>query len=333
MGGADPETRWLVLGATGQIGNAVVDRLARSGAGVSVLVRDPGRIRFAPGIEVRTAPVFDAGAFRAALAGAGRVVYALGAPNQWARDKAFFAGSNVAVLEEFLTAMAGFADRRVAYVSTFEVFRPEGGRIREEAPVSEAEMPPSFDTMRKAYRLIREAGEGRGLWAVTVHPAAVYGGLDTAHGFTEYLLNLARGKWLRTPAVIECRFPVVHADSLADGIVRALEAGTPGSAYILSDGMTSLRGMAAALKAQYPAAYSPFTMPAPVARLNSALLEALSRHVTGRHPLISSDHLKFLLQGYEPDAAKAVRELGWKPMPLEEGIGRFLARHFPAAPR
>lgn len=322
--------RYLVLGASGQIGNAVVNRLAAEGADVTVLVRNPEGVGFPPGVKVQAAPIFARAVLESALGLASRVIYALGAPNQWAREKGFFAESNIAVLGEFLAAISEHPGCRLAYVSTFEIFSPEGRRIREDRPITEAPLPPSFDTMRRAYALVQEASARRGFRVVTIHPAAVYGGLSTAHGFTEYLLNLAHRRWLRAPAVIDCMFPIIHADSLADGILRAVEAGAPGSSYILSDGMTSLKGMATALKAVHPSAYSPLTMPVWLAKTNAALLEAVSRHITGRHPLISTDHLKFLLQGFVPDPSKAMEELGWKPMSLEAGILRFLARYFPA---
>ncbi|ONG50284.1 NmrA family transcriptional regulator [Pseudoroseomonas deserti] len=59
----------LVTGATGTIGRRVVDQLARRGAALRVLVRDPAKARFPAGVAVAQGEMLDIAAMRAALSG------------------------------------------------------------------------------------------------------------------------------------------------------------------------------------------------------------------------------------------------------------------------
>ena len=53
------------------------------------------------------------------------------------------------------------------------------------------------------------------------------------------------------------------------------------------------------------------------------LMEATAR-MTNTRPVISSVQIDFLTKGQEPKADKAVAELGWNPMPLDDGIQKYL---------
>jgi len=327
LGGQSGTT--LVLGATGQIGHALATAFSAYGP-VRILARNRPPEPFPSGIATEIRPVLDEAAFAAALQGCRTAVYALGSPNQWASDPAWFERNNVGLLNTFLRALERSTVRDLIYISTFEIFRPQEGIVREANGLTDAALPPSFAAMRKAYDAVKEAEKRLGLRVVTLHPAAVFGGLDTANGFTSYLLSLARRMIWKSPAVVPGRFPLIHVDSLAAGAKAALDGAAWGEAFILSDVETNLAGMAAELQRQYPRAYRPITIPFSLAILNSNMMEALSR-LTGKPPLISRDQLRYLSAGHGADASKAASALAWKPMPLEEGIRRFRIRYgFPA---
>jgi uncharacterized protein YbjT (DUF2867 family) len=59
----------LVTGATGTVGRQVVDQLARRGAAVRALVRDPARAGFPAGVDVARGDLLDVDALRGAFAG------------------------------------------------------------------------------------------------------------------------------------------------------------------------------------------------------------------------------------------------------------------------
>jgi hypothetical protein len=153
----------------------------------------------------------------------------------------------------------------------------------------------------------------------------VYGGRNTGGGITDYMENLATRNWHRLPFINPSSFPVVHVESLTDAIINSLDK--PG-AYIVSDQMTSLKGIARSMRKQ-AWSYVPLIIPLWIITIGIHLLEAMAR-ITGIKPFASTVQIAFLTKGWKPDPGKAVRELGWKPLPLEEGISRFLAERRPS---
>lgn len=59
----------LVTGATGNVGHNVVDQLAKRGADVRALVRDPAKADFPAGVAVVKGDLLDVGSLRAAFSG------------------------------------------------------------------------------------------------------------------------------------------------------------------------------------------------------------------------------------------------------------------------
>jgi hypothetical protein len=113
--------------------------------------------------------------------------------------------------------------------------------------------------------------------------------------------------------------------SLTDAIVKSLD--TPGP-YIVSDQMTSLSDIAQTMRKQ-AWSYVPMTIPLWLIMIGIRLLEAMAR-IFRVKPFASTVQIAFLIKGWKPDPSKAIRELDWKPLPLEEGISRFLAARRPA---
>jgi hypothetical protein len=92
--------------------------------------------------------------------------------------------------------------------------------------------------------------------------------------------------------------------------------------------MTSLREIALKMRKQ-AWSYVPLIIPLWIITSGIRILEAMAR-LTGIKPFASSVQIAFLTKGWRPDPSKAIRELGWKPLPLEEGISRFLAARRPS---
>lgn len=317
----------LILGATGQVGLALTRGLSETEHQVSVLVRDASGLQFPGNVTVLEHRDFTPEVFRAALAGVDHVIYGIGLPEQFLFDSSVFDRVNRQLLATFLEALRASDVRSLTYISTYEVFEVSDNAIDETHPIAdESHMTPYFQSMVRAYRVAVEfARANSGIRLTTIHPAAVYGGRNTGGGITDYMENLASRNWHRLPFINPSSFPVVHVESLADAIIKAL--GKPG-AYIVSDQMTSLQDIARTMRKQ-AWSYVPLMLPLQIVMIGIYLLEAIAKVVRVK-PFASAVQIAFLTKGWRPDPGKAVRELGWKPMPLEEGVRRFLAERRPS---
>jgi uncharacterized protein YbjT (DUF2867 family) len=93
----------LVTGALGNIGSRVVARLAKSGARVRVLLRQPNAaLADAPSIEVVQGSYDDAAAVTAAMAGASRALFITAGPELARHDGALAAAAKAAGVEHIV---------------------------------------------------------------------------------------------------------------------------------------------------------------------------------------------------------------------------------------
>lgn len=105
--------RLSVLGATGRIGSAVVQHAVEREHAVTVLVRDPARLRAAAErLRVVRGDARDAAAVRAAVAGADAVVNALGPRGNTRED----AAAHVEAVQTLLRVLSEVGVRRAVAV-------------------------------------------------------------------------------------------------------------------------------------------------------------------------------------------------------------------------
>jgi dihydroflavonol-4-reductase len=310
----------LLIGATGQVGYALAHALAAQGHDTTVLVRKLGGLRFPPNVRVVAEPEFTRDTFARCLVGMDCALYGIGLPEQFAFDTGIFERVNLQLLQTFLQAMEASALRRLIYISTYEVFAAQSGLIRESHPVAElAGLSPYFRAMTRAYTHTTAFAGRTGTRLTTIHPAALYGGLNTGEGFTNVVESLLNWRLWKLPVTLPGNFPLVHADSLAQGIVRALDHE---GAFILSDGMCSLQSLSKTLRTltgSYPAPQ----VPAALAYAATAPVEALGRALKFR-PMLCKVQLDFITLGAQPLAERAHSVLGWQALPLVEGLRRYL---------
>ena len=310
----------LLLGATGQIGYSLARALAQTTHPLTVLVRDRTKHPFPQTVRVLESRSLDAQAFRQALSGIDHVIYSVGLPEQYVPDWRVFKRVNLDLLKIFLAEMPNADTSALTYISTYEVFQAIDGVIRESHPVAgEAGFSAYFQSMIRAYRLVTDFAARHDMRLVTIHPAAVYGGLNTGQGFTNYIENLLRKRFWRVPFVFDGRFPVVHADSLAEAIITSLSGEGP---YIVSEQMTTLKAIATVLR-QHADSYVPLNAPVKLARAGATVLEWVARFTRTR-PIMARVQIDFITQGIEPRSERITRERGWRPKTLDEGLAKYL---------
>jgi dihydroflavonol-4-reductase len=315
----------LILGATGQVGHAIARRLAADGVEARALVRSPERARVLPeGVQPVFGDVTDADSVRAALDGCATVYHSAGIPEQWRKDPGEFARVNVGGTRNVVEAALASGVERFVYTSTDDVLVQGPGETFDESVVgAHPGQTPYQRSKQDADRIVTEALD-RGLPAVFLHPAGLYGPSPfLVKGLNDLLLQLAKRK---TPMLLPGGMGVAFSEDVADGHVRAAAEAEVGRRYLLAESFQSLTDIARAVVAAEPSAKVPRVMPLGVAKGVSVAGEGVAR-VTGRPPMISRSVLLFLERGSRPSGERARAELGWSPTPFTTGVERTL-EHF-----
>jgi nucleoside-diphosphate-sugar epimerase len=283
--------RVFVLGGTGSIGAPMVRKLVEGGHDVWALARS------------------DGAASKLAETGAMPVAGDIASPERWiarlplldavihaACDfNSDMAAIDARLLDTLLPALAAQPNRpRFIYTGGCWLFGATGDQIAtEETPFRPL---PAFAWMVPQLRRILRATEVDG---IVIHPAMVYvadGGV-----FSRFARDAVERDAIRVVAGEDVRWPLVHAEDLAELYVLALENAPARSSYI-------------------GAAIEGF----PVGRIARAFAKRFGTRQQ-QPQIVSTDAIAAELgewaRGYGLDQRlsgdKATRELGWKPKHLD----------------
>lgn len=318
--------RILVTGATGKVGNAVACRLVDRGDEVVALVRDPAKARVAlpDTVELVRGDVTDAESVRAAAEGVEGAFNCMGIFEQWTADPGVFDRVNAHGARNVVAAAREAGARRVVHTSTFDVFHAETGGTVSERAVAEYPKGTAYERSKQLAEelVIAEAAAGDGIELVICNPAGVFGPGPWAAAGLDSLIRDAVKK--RLPAVPPGGMTLVYVDDVAVAHLAAFDRGTPGERYILADGYTPIRELAAAAVESAGRGRVPKVMPARLAHGVAAAGEAISRAIK-RPPLLGKGQLLFLQWQARADNTKAREQLGIEFTPWREGVERTVA--------
>jgi nucleoside-diphosphate-sugar epimerase len=310
--------RALVTGATGLLGSYVVGRLCAAGWSVRALVRDPARNGWLEPLGARpvVGSLADAASLHAAAAGCDAVFHAaatIGAGGDW---ETFRAGNVLGTAH--VVAAAEAAGSRLVHVSSTAVF----GRHRYHAQATDESVALPVLPARDAYgrskqeaeRVVLEAhGAGR-LWACVVRPPIMYGKRDRQ--FAPRLGPvLARGVF---PLISggATTLSLVHADSVADGALRAATTSAAGGRvyHLTNDFDPTVRELVHYASLGLGCRVRTPDVPLGAARVALKALAGLLV-LAGRRDLAphTAGLLDMLTRNNPFSSERARRELGWSP--------------------
>jgi uncharacterized protein YbjT (DUF2867 family) len=160
----------FVTGATGTVGSLIVERLAAAGADVKALVRQPGKVRFPPGVTEVVGDLTDVASMRAALSQV-RTLFLLNAvtPDEVTQ----------ALITLNLAREAGI--ERIVYLSVIHADKFTNvphftGKQTVERMIERLDMPATI--LRSAYfmqneRMVQQVIEGYGVYPMPIGAAGV----------------------------------------------------------------------------------------------------------------------------------------------------------------
>lgn len=216
----------FVTGATGYIGLAIASAFRRAGHEVHGLVRSREKARRLEKLEILpvVGTLNDGASYISSAASCTLMVHA-------AMD--YEAADTYGLDRAAVEALIGSADphgeeKTLVYTSGTWVYGDTGGRMVNETtpptPVERMAVRPTTERLVLESRLVR---------GIVLRPGNVYGG---AGGMTGEWFEAGTSPSLSLVGSGKQRWAMVHIDDLADGYVRAGEAGLAGEIFNLTDG-------------------------------------------------------------------------------------------------
>ncbi|HZN55850.1 MAG TPA: NAD-dependent epimerase/dehydratase family protein [Candidatus Polarisedimenticolaceae bacterium] len=328
----------VVIGGTGFIGSALVERLAESGHRVALISRS-GRWRWGArpvGVVGIACDISDAGSspiLYEAFRGARLVVNLAGA--LWRRNlprsgyKRLHVDGARLVLDALHAAAGSEGPTRLVHVSTTGVLGPTGPE-----PLDERALPaPSneYERTKLEGEKLALAARGAGLEVVVARPGLVYGARDMH--LLEFFRAIDSG-FFRPIGGGGATWQPVHNSDVISGLETMLKApGVDGGVFHLAGAeRVTVADLAFQIARALGRRAHVLSLPRPIALATGAMLEALAAPLRTSPPL-SRARVRTLTEDRVYSIAAAAERLGWRPLTrLDEGlpatIGWYRAQGF-----
>ena len=313
--------RALVVGANGFLGSHVTRQLVADGAEVRAMVRPTANTRSIDDLEVSRfhGDVFDTATLRAAMDGCEDVYYCVVDTRAWLRDPSPLFRTTVEGLRNVLEVAKQANLRRFVFTSTYATLgRRRGRAATEDNRIVRRRLTPYVQSRVQAEDLVLRSATQDGLPAVAMCVSTTYGSGDwgrTPHG--AFIAGAVFGK---LPFMMKgIQLEVVGVDDAARALILAAEYGRNGERYLVSERMIPLQEVVriAADEAGVPPPRRSISVPA---LYGLGALGSLKARFTGKDAELSLASVRMMRAEAEVDHSKAVRELGWRPRPVEESI-------------
>ena len=311
----------LVTGASGFLGWHVAHLLAERGHRVRALCRPASQLRELDAERVE-GDLRDPDSLRRAIVGCELVFHIAADYRLWSKHPGELYSSNVDGTRNVLDAAARARVERVVYTSTVGcIGMPPGSNGDEQTPVSIADMAGHYKRSKWLAEQVALEKAAAGLPVVIVNPTAPVGDHDWKPTPTgKIIVDFLRDK---LPAFVDTGLNLVDARDTAAGHLLAAEKGRPGERYILGGENFTLEQILGRLSALSGKPAPTIKIPYAIAYAAGVITTALAQ-VTGKPPLAPLEGVKMARKKMFVTHAKAARELGFAPRPVEGALKRAI---------
>ncbi len=240
----------------------------------------------------------------------------------WSRNRQELYDSNVEGTRNILQAARESGVRRVIYTSSVATmgFGNNGRLTDEKSPVMLANMIGDYKRSKfMAEQLVLEAARG-GQDVVMVNPTTPVGERDikpTPSG--QIILDFLRRKF---PAYVDTGLNLVDVVDCAEGHLLAMEKARPGERYILGGENLTLKQILDKLGAITGLPSPKVKLPYAIAVAAGVWGSAFVGGILKREPRATLEAVQMARKKMFVTSAKAERELGWNPRPVDEALKR-----------
>lgn len=313
----------FVTGATGFVGRHLVDVLREDGWRIIAAVRSPEKAAklLADDVEIRQADLTEPLSMQDVMPeGVDCVFHVAADVGTWAKDNDRQYRTNVEGTATLLQAVVDKGARRMVHVSSIVAYGEHEDTISDETPRLGATSWVSYvHTKAYAERKVKEAVD-RGLDAVIVNPTDVVGRYDDQN-WVRMIKMVADGS---LPAVPPGNGNFANGRAVAEGILAAYKHGKTGENYILGGPYATFHEFLSLAAAR-------LGKPQPKKPIAPWLLKTLARvmqlisGITGKRPQVTVEEAYFACQRYTVKYDRAIEELGYRDVPLEQSVDEAIA--------
>lgn len=308
----------FVTGATGFVGRHLVDVLTENGWDIIAAVRSisKGQALLPQNVSLKEADLRKPLSIREAMPDDLDAVFHVAADtSSWSEEAERQYSINVNGTASMLQAALDKNTKRFVHVSSIVVYGEHDETLTDDTPRLGAESSISY-VMTKSYaeRKVKEAVD-RGMDAVIVNPTDILGKYDDQN-WIRMIEMLDEGT---LPAVPPGNGVFANGRAVAEAILAAYKVGQTGQNYILGGPKATFHEFLslAAEKLGKPAPKKP--LPPFLIKLTARVLSWVSS-MTEKRPSITPEEAHFACQNYDATSDKAVSELGYRIVPLEQSV-------------
>lgn len=240
----------------------------------------------------------------------------------WTRNGQELYDSNVEGTRNVLAAARDSGVRRVIYTSSVATmgFGNNGRLTDEKTPVTLSNMIGDYKRSKfMAEQLAIEAAR-RGQNVVVVNPTTPIGERDIKPTPTgRIVVDFLRRKF---PAYVDTGLNLVDVADCAQGHLLAMEKAVPGERYILGGENLTLKQILDKLAAITGLPSPKLKLPYAVAYATGVVDTLVSGTIMKREPRVTLDSVRMGRKKMFITSAKAERELGWNPGPVDGALRR-----------
>jgi dihydroflavonol-4-reductase len=317
----------FVTGGTGFVGANLVRLLIEKGLKVRALARKGSNRKNLEGlsVEIVEGDLLDADSLRSGCSGARYAFHVAADYRIWVPDPAAMSATNIQGTVNVIRTAAAAGVERIVYCSSVAAVQPPHDRV----PADERSTYGGVNEIPGVYKQSKYLAEQaaldlarQGLPVVAVNPTAPIGPYDIKPTPTgRILLDFLDG---RMPSYIETGLNVVHVRDVALGHWLAALKGRVGERYILGGENLTLKRILDTLSDLTGLPAPRFKTPYAVAYAFGALDTAFCR-LTGGEPRAPLDAVRMAKYFMWYDSSKAVRELGYAPVPARQALADAVA--------
>jgi dihydroflavonol-4-reductase len=314
----------FVTGATGFLGSHVARQLQDRGAELRLLVRRSSRTDNVEDLQADrvVGDLRDVESLKRGMAGCEFVFHVAADYRLWAIHGKELYESNVEGTRNILQAARDSHVRRVVYTSSVATmgFGNNGHMTDETTPVSLENMIGDYKRSKfMAEQVVMEAARD-GHNVVMVNPTTPIGERDIKPTPTgQIVVDFLKRKF---PAYVDTGLNLVDVIDCARGHLLAMEKAAPCERYILGGENLTLKQILDKLAAITGLPSPSIRLPYAVAYATGVVDTLVTGKIRQREPRVTLDSVRMGRKKMFASSAKAERELGWNPGPVDGALRR-----------